>query len=156
MSNTIKNLIQQSKNEPAIQNALNSYEATGETNGNVKSNRSGSMPLNRKKSSEASSPSHRQSPSSSPKSAGLYKLNEAEAKTSLSDIYISPSGEMRNAAKRASIKIQQQQQQNVLMQYADLLENSKEPPPIPTSPLPSLMSEQNIDLNVGNLNLNGE
>lgn len=62
-SNSIKNLIQQSKNEPSLQNALNTQEATAEKG----SNRSASISSTRKKS-EASSPSQKMSPASSPKS----------------------------------------------------------------------------------------
>lgn len=149
MSNSIKNLIQQSKNEPQLQNATNGSDmATPVEHGNVKTSRSGSVSVGRKKSSDNSSPSHRNnaSPTASPKS-GLYKFHENEGKNSFNEIYVSPSGEIRNAAKRASIKIQQQQQ-NVLLQqlhYAELLENtSSVPPPIPTSPLPSANSENEL------------
>lgn len=140
-SNSIKNLIQQSKNEPSLQNALNAQEATAEK----ASYRSASISSTRKKS-EASSPSQKMSPASSPKS-GLYKLHENETNNSLNEIYVSPSGEIRSAAKRASFKIQQQQQ-IVLMQqlhYAELLEKASDiPPPVPTSPLPSSQSENQL------------
>lgn len=157
MSNSIKNLIQQSKNEPnQLQNATSGSEnvAAPVEHGNVKTSRSGSLSVSRKKSSDTtSSPSHRNantSPSASPKS-GLYKFHENEGKSSFNEIYVSPSGEIRNAAKRASIKIQQQQQ-NVLLQqlhYAELLENTSSiPPPVPTSPLPSTNSENELATDV--------
>lgn len=144
-SNSIKNLIQLSKNEPSLQTALNAQgESNKELNNNNKQNRSASVSSSRKKS-DASSPNNRVSPTSSPKS-GLYRLHSNE-KHSLNDIYVSPSGEIRNAAKRASIKILQQQ--HVQMQYAELIANSGVPPPVPTSPLPPSKSEKNIlDLNV--------
>lgn len=144
-SNSIKNLIQQNKNEQLLQNAMNSSESDTA----IKTNRSASVSSIRKKSSsDNSSPNHRNSPSSSPKSTTLYRLHENETKNSLNDIYVSPSGEIRNAAKRASIKIQQQQQNVLLqqMQYAELLQNSNSnPPPVPTSPLPSAQSEDNLN-----------
>jgi hypothetical protein len=155
MSNSIKNLIQHSKNEPSLSNASTTIsEDSGTTteavnSEKIKSVRSGSISSSKKKN-ETSSPSHRASPSSSPKQNSLYKLAESETKTSLNDIYISPSGEIRNAAKRASIKIQQQQQQQ--KQFTDLMVDSP-PPPVPTSPLPSLQSENDI---ANKLNLNGK
>ena len=156
MSNSIKNLIQQSKNDPQLQaNGNDGVAAGGELGQNIKTTRSGSVSaerkaaivLGRKKSSD-NSPNHRAtSPSASPKS-GLYKFHESEGKNSFNEIYVSPSGEIRNAAKRASIKIQQQQQ-NILLQqlsYADLLESASQvPPPIPTSPLPAAQSEDDLD-----------
>jgi hypothetical protein len=153
MSNTIKSLIQQNKNELNIPSSLSKSESNNEPLVSTsKSNRSGSVSSNRKKS-ETSSPTHRISPSSSPKaSTGLYKLSENETKTSLNEIYISPSGEIRNAAKRASIKLQQ----NVLLQqkqYIELLQNNNETPPaVPTSPLP----ESSIDSMIDQVNLNGK
>lgn len=153
VSNSIKNLIQQSKNEPSqLQNAASDIAQGGVSveQGNIKTSRSGSVSASRKKSTGEtnSSPSHHRtaSPSASPKS-GLYKFHENEGKNSFNEIYVSPSGEIRNAAKRASIKIQQQQQ-NVLLQqlhYAELLENASPiPPPVPTSPLPSAQSENEL------------
>jgi len=145
-SNTIKNLIQLGKNEPSFQTALNAQGESNKDLGNFKQNRSASVSSSRKKS-DASSPNNRVSPTSSPKS-GLYRLHSNE-KNSLNDIYVSPSGEIRNAAKRASIKILQQQ--HVQMQYAELIANSGAPPPVPTSPLPPSKSEKNI---FENLNIN--
>jgi hypothetical protein len=143
-SNSIKNLIQQSKTEPSFQNALKAHDSSLEKN---PVSRSSSISLNRKKSNDNPSPSNRVSPTSSPKSS-LYKLHENETKNNLSEIYVSPSGEIRNAAKRASIKIQQQQQ-NVLLQqlqYAELLEKTGDvPPPVPTSPLPASQSESHLE-----------
>ena len=142
MSNSIKNLIQQSKNEPSLQNEMNATES--DNTAPLKSNRSNSVSsVIRKKSSgdNNSSPTHRGSPGSSPKSTTLYKLHENETKNSLNDIYVSPSGEIRSAAKRASIKIQQQN-----MQFAELLQNSNgNPPPVPTSPLPPAHSEGDLN-----------
>jgi len=142
-SNSIKNLIQQSKTEPSFQNALKAHDSSLEKD----ISRSSSF-LNRKKSSDTPSQSNRVSPTSSPKSS-LYKLHENETTSNFREIYVSPSGEIRNAAKRASIKIQQQQQ-NVLLQqlqYAEILEKTGDvPPPVPTTPLPLSQSEGHLNV----------
>ncbi len=107
-----------------MQNALNSYE-----------NRNVSIPshlsFSRKKSLDplaASSSSKPETPIE-------------DIQSSLNEVYISPTSEIRKEAKRASIKIQEKQKQELQFALESVLDQS--PPPVPINPPPPSSSSVN-------------
>ena len=73
------------------------------------------------------------SASSSPQSAHYYESKQPGA---LHDVYISPSAEVRSAARRASLKLQQQSVLLLQQQMDSVNINIEMQPPLPMSPPP--------------------
>ena len=172
MCNSIKNLIQQNKIEPSIQNALNSNQTNSKGNPILKTNRSGSIisaknkkntnqdtisltanlsmtqPVssqisNLKKADSNVDSNSTNSTSSSPQSNTHNFLKSNDlVKPCTNDIYISPSAEIRTAVKLAANKMQKQPTCGSLNSQS---ENIVLPPPLPTSPLPCADSENEIN-----------
>ena len=160
MCNSIKNLIQQNKSEPSVQNALLNSTSNG-TNVNPKANRSASIISSKKKilesvagTSASSSPvaahlanmkktdsiiDSNSNGSQSPQSGTHYfmKSSDKQHSVNINDVYVSPSAEVRSAVRLASIKVQKQQ-------FFETVSIENLPPPLPNSPPPmSVDSRQN-------------
>ena len=171
--NSIKNII---KIEPSFENNLrhnnNNANNTNSSNINSSSNNnntssnnntsgvlpaslpsklSSSLSFSRKKSVDPLASSKVDSPLSD-----IVFANANEVKSNLNEVYISPTSEIRKEAKRASVKIQQQQQlqsaeylqqerQKQQSEVEQTLINAKEPPPPPKNPPPSSQSIERFD-----------
>ena len=105
-----------------MQNALNSYE-----------NRNVSMPshlsFSRKKSLDPLA------------ACSKPETPIEEIQSNLNEVYISPTSEIRKEAKRASIKIQEKQKQELQFALESVLDQS--PPPVPINPPPPSSSSVN-------------
>jgi hypothetical protein len=171
MCNSIKNLIQQNKSEPSLQNALNSNQTNSKANPILKTNRSGSIisAKNKKNTNQDTISLTANLPMTQPVSSQISNLKKADSnldsnstnstssspqsnthnflksndlvKPCNNDIYVSPSAETRTAVKLAANKMQKQQTCGSLSQS----ENIVLAPPLPTSPLPCADSENEIN-----------
>jgi hypothetical protein len=165
MCNSIKNLIQQNKSEPSIQNALsksNQTNITANSKGNpvLKTNRSGSIISNKKKNIQDSPSLVTHSSSSNPISSQVSNLKKADSNLDSnsanssssspqsythnflksSDLASPVTAEVKTENKLVTNKMQKQQTLESLSQC----NNFQLPPPIPTSPLPLSESEINF------------
>lgn len=166
MCNSIKNLIQQNKSEPSIQNALsksNQTNVTANSKGNpvLKTNRSGSIISNKKKTTQDSPSQVTHSSSSNPISSQVSNLKKADSNLESNstnsgssspqsythnflksnDLVLPVAAEVKTETKLvATNKMQKQQTLESLSQC----NNFQLPPPIPTSPLPLSESEINF------------